>query len=66
MCDLLWSDPEGINSFFLNLLKDIDDWEVSSRGAGVFFGQKLVDRFLKANGFEHIVRAHQLIMEGYK
>jgi len=47
-------------------LLDIDDWEVSSRGAGVFFGQKLVDRFLRANGFEHIVRAHQLIMEGYK
>lgn len=55
MCDLLWSDPE-----------DVDDWEVSTRGAGVFFGQKLVDKFLRANGFDHIVRAHQLVMEGYK
>jgi len=30
------------------------------------FGPKLVDKFLKANGFDKIVRAHQLILEGYK
>jgi serine/threonine-protein phosphatase 4 catalytic subunit len=39
---------------------------VNLRGAGVIFGSKLVDRFLKTNNIEHIVRAHQLIMEGYK
>ena len=55
MCDFLWSDPE-----------DIDDWENNPRGAGVIFGVKVVDKFLKTNNFELIVRAHQLIMEGYK
>ena len=55
MCDFLWSDPE-----------DIDDWETNPRGAGVIFGIKVVDKFLKTNNFDLIVRAHQLIMEGYK
>jgi serine/threonine-protein phosphatase 4 catalytic subunit len=55
MCDLLWSDPE-----------DIDDWQNNPRGAGIIFGAKLVDKFLQASEMECIVRAHQLIMEGYK
>ena len=55
MCDYLWSDPE-----------EIEDWEPNPRGAGVIFGAKLVDKFLKANNIDYIVRAHQLIMEGYK
>ena len=55
MCDYLWSAPE-----------DIEDWEQNPRGAGVIFGSKLVDKFLKANNIDYIVRAHQLIMEGYK
>jgi len=55
MCDLLWSDPE-----------EIDDWENNPRGAGVIFGVKQVDKFLKDNNIDNIVRAHQLIMEGYK
>ena len=55
MCELLWSDPD-----------DITEWESNPRGAGVIFGSGLVDRFLKANNINFIVRAHQLIMEGYK
>ena len=55
MCELLWSDPD-----------DITEWESNPRGAGVIFGSGLVDRFLKANNNNFIVRAHQLIMEGYK
>ena len=47
-------------------LIDIDNWETNSRGAGVMFGVKLVDKFLRANSFDKIVRAHQLILEGYK
>lgn len=62
MCDLLWSDPEG--NLYYNL--EIDDWENNPRGAGVIFGTKLVDKFLKENSIDYIVRAHQLIMEGYK
>ena len=55
MCEFLWSDPE-----------DTNDWEPNPRGAGVIFGSQLVEKFLKINNFNLIVRAHQLIMEGYK
>ena len=56
MCDYLWSDPDD----------NIDEWEQNTRGAGVLFGSKLVDRFLNNNNIDLVVRAHQLIMEGYK
>ena len=56
MCDYLWSDPDEIS----------DEWEQNPRGAGVIFGNKLVEKFMKSNNMELIVRAHQLIMEGYK
>ena len=55
MCELLWSDPEEIN-----------DWEPNPRGAGVIFGSQLVDKFIRTNNVNYIVRAHQLIMEGYR
>ena len=51
MCEFLWSDPEEIN-----------DWEANPRGAGVIFGLQLVN----TNNVNYIVRAHQLVMEGYK
>jgi serine/threonine-protein phosphatase 4 catalytic subunit len=63
MCDLMWSDPEGKLSVY-NI--DIEEWEINPRGAGVIFGSKLVDKFLRQNGNDFIVRAHQLVMEGYK
>ena len=55
MCELLWSDPE-----------EIEEWEPNPRGAGIIFGSKLVNRFLSTNKINFIVRAHQLIHEGYK
>ena len=55
MCELLWSDPD-----------DITDWDSNPRGAGVVFGTGLVDKFLQMNNMNFVVRAHQLIMEGYK
>ena len=55
MCDYLWSDPD-----------DIDEWEQNPRGVGVIFGSKIGDKFLRSNNMDLIVRAHQLIMEGYK
>ena len=58
MCELLWSDPDDIS--------DISGWDPNPRGAGVIFGSGLVDRFLQTNNMNFIVRAHQLIMEGYK
>mmetsp|Transcript_2126 Transcript_2126/g.2423 ORF Transcript_2126/g.2423 Transcript_2126/m.2423 type:complete len:307 (-) Transcript_2126:141-1061(-) len=53
--DLMWSDPE-----------DIDSWAMSPRGLGWLFGSKVTDQFNKINGLDLICRAHQLVMEGYK
>ncbi|TIB42686.1 hypothetical protein E3P86_00254 [Wallemia ichthyophaga] len=55
MCDLLWSDPD-----------DIDSWNISPRGAGFLFGSEVVRQFVHANDLDLIARAHQLVLEGYK
>ncbi|EDR24683.1 serine/threonine protein phosphatase 2A catalytic subunit alpha isoform, putative [Entamoeba dispar SAW760] len=55
MCDLLWSDPE-----------EKAGWEQSPRGAGFIFGKDASDQFNQINGTEIIVRAHQMVMEGYQ
>jgi serine/threonine-protein phosphatase 4 catalytic subunit len=53
---LMWSDPE----------ETIKDWQISPRGAGFMFGFNIVKKFNHINNLDFIVRAHQLIMEGYK
>lgn len=35
------------------------------RGAGYTFGAQVVKKFLNLNRFEHMLRAHQLCMDGY-
>ncbi|KAK2195276.1 bifunctional Serine-threonine-specific protein phosphatase-bis(5-nucleosyl)-tetraphosphatase/Calcineurin-like phosphoesterase domain [Babesia duncani] len=55
MCDLMWSDPEAM-----------DGWGSSPRGAGFLFGSDVVQQFCHLNNISTIVRAHQLVMEGYK
>lgn len=55
IADLMWSDPDS----------SISDFKLSERGAGYFFGERIVDRFLYLNSIETIVRAHQLCMEGF-
>lgn len=54
MCDLLWSDPDDRLGF-----------NVSPRGAGFTFGQDMSEKFNRNNDLNGIIRAHQLIMEGY-
>ncbi|KAF9241302.1 Metallo-dependent phosphatase-like protein [Melanogaster broomeanus] len=54
-CDLMWSDPE-----------DIDTWAVSPRGAGWLFGGSVTREFNHTNALTLIARAHQLVQEGYK
>lgn len=54
ICDLVWSDPD-----------DRMGWGISPRGAGYTFGPDISEQFCHANEFEFVVRAHQLVMEGY-
>ena len=38
-CDLMWSDPDNIS----------ENWIVSSRGAGYFFGENVTKQFNHIN-----------------
>jgi serine/threonine-protein phosphatase PPG1 len=72
MADLVWSDPDPekedfaisprqvLSKLFVLLLLI----EILS-GAGYTFGSGVVHKFLDQNGMSHILRAHQLCMEGY-
>jgi serine/threonine-protein phosphatase PPG1 len=55
MADLVWSDPD----------QEKEDFVMSPRGAGYYFGKHVVSKFLELNGMTHILRAHQLCMEGF-
>jgi len=50
----MWSDPHSIET-----------WVLSTRGAGWLFGSKVTKEFNEINGLSLIVRAHQLVEEGY-
>ncbi|KAL0245197.1 hypothetical protein GEMRC1_009277 [Eukaryota sp. GEM-RC1] len=54
MCDILWSDPD-----------ERIGWGASPRGAGYTFGQDISETFCHRNKLKLIVRAHQLVMNGY-
>jgi serine/threonine-protein phosphatase 5 len=54
MTDLLWSDPKAENGR-----------TPSARGAGVYFGPDVTEKFLKQNNLTLLVRAHEVRMEGY-
>lgn len=53
--DLLWSDPVENDGFVR-----------SNRGAGHFWGADVSKNFCLLNGLDYIIRAHQLVMEGYE
>jgi len=55
IADMMWSDPDS----------SVEGFKISERGAGYFFGEKIIDRFLYINNIDSIVRAHQLCMEGF-
>lgn len=55
LCDLVWSDPD-----------DRFGWGISPRGAGYTFGPDISEQFNHKNNFDAIVRAHQLVMDGYQ
>jgi len=55
ICDLMWSDPD-----------DRTGWGISPRGAGYTFGRDISQKFNHTNSLRYIVRAHQLVMDGYQ
>ena len=56
LCDLLWSDPD----------KDVVEDDENDRGVSVIFGEKIVQDFNKKNDLDLIIRAHQVVDDGYE
>lgn len=56
LCDLLWSDPD----------RDIVGWGENDRGVSFTFGPDVVSAFLKRHDYDLIVRAHQVVEDGYE
>ena len=55
MCDLMWSDPDV----------EQGGWVRNQRGAGWCYGVEVTAKFLRDNGLQCLIRAHQLCQEGY-
>ncbi|XP_035694826.1 serine/threonine-protein phosphatase alpha-2 isoform-like [Branchiostoma floridae] len=55
VCDLLWSDPD----------EDITGWGENDRGVSYTFGGDVVRNFLRKHDCSLIVRAHQVVEDGY-
>jgi serine/threonine-protein phosphatase PP1 catalytic subunit len=56
ICDLLWADPD----------KDIVGWDRNDRGISHVFGSNVVGSFLQKYDMDLIVRAHQVVEDGYE
>jgi serine/threonine-protein phosphatase PP1 catalytic subunit len=57
LCDLLWSDPEA----------SIDMWQPNEdRGISFQFGAKALKVFMQQNDLQLVVRAHQVVQDGYE
>ena len=56
LCDLLWADPD----------KNCDGWGSNDRGVSFVFGKAVLRKFLKDHDLNLIVRAHQVVEEGYE
>jgi len=56
LCDLVWADPDA----------DVQGWGENDRGVSFTFGSDVVENFLKRHEFDLIVRAHQVVEDGYE
>lgn len=56
LCDLLWSDPDA----------NVNGWGENERGVSYVFGAEVVNRFLKSQNLDLIVRGHQVVEDGYE
>lgn len=56
MCDLLWSDPDTT----------VTGWGENDRGVSFVFGADVVCDFLEKHDLDLLVRAHQVVEDGYE
>ena len=56
LCDLLWSDPD----------REVLEFDENDRGVSVVFGEKIVQEFNRKNDLDLIIRAHQVVDDGYE
>jgi len=56
VCDFLWADPDS----------DLSGWAENDRGVSFVFGPDIVEGFLKKFDFDLVVRAHQVVADGYE
>merc|ERR1719353_1242592 len=56
LCDLIWSDPD----------ENLSGWGESSRGVSYTYGPDVVHKFLQKNELDLVVRAHQVVENGYE
>lgn len=56
LCDLLWSDPDGTKV----------GWGENDRGISYTFGTDIVSDWTEKLGLDLIVRAHQVVQDGYE
>jgi serine/threonine-protein phosphatase PP1 catalytic subunit len=56
LCDLLWSDPDA----------NTKGWGENDRGVSFVFGPDVVTTFLETQDLDLLVRAHQVVEDGYE
>jgi serine/threonine-protein phosphatase PP1 catalytic subunit len=56
LCDLLWSDPDP----------NVMGWGDNDRGVSFVFGADVVTNFLEMQDLDLLVRAHQVVEDGYE
>lgn len=56
LCDLLWADPS----------EAVKGWQENDRGVSYIFGTDVVNKFSEKHNFDLIIRAHQVVEDGYE
>jgi len=56
LCDILWSDPSS----------ECDTWKENDRGVSFVFSKEIVKKFISKNNIDLIVRAHQVVEDGFE
>ena len=55
-CDLTWADPK----------KHKQDWKKNDRGVSYTFNESALDNFMNKHNLQLVIRAHQVVNNGYK